>query len=609
MKYSKLGLLLLAAALSCGAMLPRTLKAEVAITFDYFSDTLEPYGEWIEVPDYGYCWRPSNVDEDWAPYTDGYWANTDAGWTWVSYEDWGGITYHYGRWARMPGEGWFWVPDYEWAPAWVSWRYSDDYVGWAPLPPRAHWRPEIGFSIWVDDYCDIGPTYYNFCEVRNFGAPALRPVIIDRSRNVTIIHKTVNITNITVNKTTNIIYNGGPSFSVMASKSLRPIQTLKLHQQTELGDWRSHHESTMARQRGNELFVIAPKVAAPTAGKFRPNRVAKTLPTASIDTGWAGVADPKVRNELHAKYKHETGNITPEKAPAAAPSEREIKAFEQHLKSSMPVATQQNLAPIGTPAQVGNQGGKKGKHGEALRPFIQPTPGQEPSSQAAEMQKQPKFIQQELPPKVIQQEPPQKFIQQQPGVSPQEPLHLKKKQEKELMRQDSATQEAQAAEMQKQKALQEQSRIQEIQQRKQQADQERLLRAQQLQAQQQQKIQDQQRIQMERLQEQQRAQEKAMRHEQEARIQEQQKLQMQHAQEQQHAAEEKAIRHEREAQAAQERQMEQARRMQEAQQRHAEAAARQMERERAAQTQQSAGTPSETKKHGKDKEKDKDSDR
>lgn len=600
MKYSKLGLLLLAAALSCGAMLPGTLKAEVAISFDYFSDALEPYGEWVEVPDYGYCWRPTNVDEDWAPYTDGYWANTDAGWTWVSYEDWGGITYHYGRWARVPAEGWFWVPDYEWAPAWVSWRYSDDYVGWAPLPPRARWRPEIGFSIWVDDYCDIGPTYYNFCEVRNFGAPALRRLIIDRSRNVTIIHKTVNITNITVNKTTNIIYNGGPSFSVMASKSLRPIQTLKLHQQTELGDWRGHHESTMARQRGNELFVIAPKMAAPTAGKFRPTRVAKTLPTASIDTGWVGVADPKVRDELHAKYKHETGNITPEKAPAAAPSEREIKAFEQHLKSSMPVATQPNPTPLGTPVQVGNQAGKKGKHGEALRPFIQPTPGQEPSSQAAEMQKQPKFI---------QQEPPQKFIQQQPSIPAQESPHLKKKQEQELLRQDSAAQEAQAAELRKQKALQEKSRIQEMQQRKQQADQEKLLRIQELQAQQQQKNQEQQRIQMERLQEQQRAQEKALRHEQEARIQEQQKLQMQKAQDQQHAAEEKAIRHEREAQAAQERQMEQSRRMQEAQQRHAEAAARQMERERAAQAQQSAGTPSETKKHGKDKDKDKDSDR
>src|SRR2546423_9736807 len=29
------------------------------------------------------------------------------------------------------------VPGDEWAPAWVSWRSSKDYVGWAPLPPEA----------------------------------------------------------------------------------------------------------------------------------------------------------------------------------------------------------------------------------------------------------------------------------------------------------------------------------------------------------------------------------------------------------------------------------------------------------------------------------------
>jgi hypothetical protein len=47
-----------------------------------------------------------------APYSDGYWAYTDAGWTWVSSET-GGIVYHYGRWA-VEDEGWCWTPDYEW---------------------------------------------------------------------------------------------------------------------------------------------------------------------------------------------------------------------------------------------------------------------------------------------------------------------------------------------------------------------------------------------------------------------------------------------------------------------------------------------------------------
>ena len=49
--------------------------------------------------------------------------------------NWGWVVYHYGRWAFEPGIGWFWVPGEEWAPAWVNWRYGDEYVGWAPLPP------------------------------------------------------------------------------------------------------------------------------------------------------------------------------------------------------------------------------------------------------------------------------------------------------------------------------------------------------------------------------------------------------------------------------------------------------------------------------------------
>ena len=40
------------------------------------------------------------------------------------------VVYHYGRWAFEPGIGCFWVTGDEWAPAWVNWRYGDDYFGW-----------------------------------------------------------------------------------------------------------------------------------------------------------------------------------------------------------------------------------------------------------------------------------------------------------------------------------------------------------------------------------------------------------------------------------------------------------------------------------------------
>src|SRR5439155_12885000 len=77
------------------------------VSVDFFYNNLSG-GSWIEVGDYGYCWQPDVAvdNNDWRPYSDGYWAYTDDGWTWVSYEDFGWATYHYGRWAHLTDVGW-----------------------------------------------------------------------------------------------------------------------------------------------------------------------------------------------------------------------------------------------------------------------------------------------------------------------------------------------------------------------------------------------------------------------------------------------------------------------------------------------------------------------
>jgi hypothetical protein len=115
-----------------------------AITFETFEDNLAPHGEWMTVSGYGRVWRPLAVGTDWRPYYDGTWQWTDEGWLWVSSEPWGWATYHYGRWAYDGRFGWIWIPGYQWAPAWVSWRIGIDYIGWAPLGP--------GLSVYVTNY-------------------------------------------------------------------------------------------------------------------------------------------------------------------------------------------------------------------------------------------------------------------------------------------------------------------------------------------------------------------------------------------------------------------------------------------------------------------------
>lgn len=107
---------------------------------DMFYSELERYGSWFEHPRYGYVWAPE-VESGWRPYARGSWVYTEEhGWYWDAEEEWGWAPFHYGRWFYdTEYGGWVWVPGTEWAPAWVSWRYTDDSVGWAPLPPEAEW--------------------------------------------------------------------------------------------------------------------------------------------------------------------------------------------------------------------------------------------------------------------------------------------------------------------------------------------------------------------------------------------------------------------------------------------------------------------------------------
>ncbi len=133
----------------------------------YFYSELSPYGQWIEI-DYGVVvWQPTIMQTGWAPYSQGRWVWTYDGWYWDSYESFGYVTYHYGRWFHDDYYGWLWYPDYEWAPAWVEWRYSNDYIGWAPLHPYASFSISIGihfsnvFHTPYHHWHFIG--YNNFC--------------------------------------------------------------------------------------------------------------------------------------------------------------------------------------------------------------------------------------------------------------------------------------------------------------------------------------------------------------------------------------------------------------------------------------------------------------
>ena len=154
------------------------------VSYQTFYDNLGNDGSWIQTDDYGYVFQPNAVqDPNWAPYTDGHWVCSDVGWVWVSDEPWGWATYHYGRWANIDGTGWCWVPGYQWAPAWVSWRYGGGYAGWAPLPPGAFYGgASFHFGGDVDAQFGIGIGFYNFVPVGNLGDANYRGYYVNRGR-------------------------------------------------------------------------------------------------------------------------------------------------------------------------------------------------------------------------------------------------------------------------------------------------------------------------------------------------------------------------------------------------------------------------------------------
>ena len=135
----------------------------------YFYSSLSPFGTWIQISGGVNVWRPANINSAWQPYRDGYWVWTNDGWYWESYEPFGYITYHYGRWYYDDYYGWIWIPDNQWAPAWVEWRYDDDYIGWAPLPPYASFSISFGINFSVNYYSPYH--HWHFVRYRHFCDP------------------------------------------------------------------------------------------------------------------------------------------------------------------------------------------------------------------------------------------------------------------------------------------------------------------------------------------------------------------------------------------------------------------------------------------------------
>lgn len=122
-----------ASLLGCATPPPPPEKKEID-----FKAQLARQGEWLVVRPYGRVWHPHPrlVGEGFVPYLSaGHWRHGEEGWEFESDLAWLALTLHYGRWFMGQDLGWVWLPDQEYAVAWVEWRFGGELTGWSPLPP------------------------------------------------------------------------------------------------------------------------------------------------------------------------------------------------------------------------------------------------------------------------------------------------------------------------------------------------------------------------------------------------------------------------------------------------------------------------------------------
>lgn len=206
------------------------------VNVSYFYSNLSPYGNWVEIADYGWCWQPTVavVNVNWRPYYDrGCWIYSDFGWYWQSNYSWGWAPFHYGRWFHHQSCGWVWTPDVVWGPAWVSWRYAPAHCGWAPLPPAARYQSGVGFtqvsgSVGIGFEFGLSYNHYTFVPTQRFCDRYPYRYGVPRAQVQTVYNQTTVINNYIHGNNNTVINEGiGRDRIVAVTKTQIPKVTIR----------------------------------------------------------------------------------------------------------------------------------------------------------------------------------------------------------------------------------------------------------------------------------------------------------------------------------------------------------------------------------------------
>ena len=306
-----------------------TVAAQETLDIDYFYDQLDPYGQWVWHPRFGYVWLPQTVSENWRPYTVGHWVYTDEyGWYWHSHEPFAWAVYHYGRWGYDPSYGWFWVPGDTWAPAWVEWRYGDRYVGWAPAGPTygggyAYGAPVSYEPPVAESWVFVDPRYVTSPSIDQYYVPI--PRLNDAFFSATTVYRP--------DYRAGAIFNLGIPRETVEKFTNRPIiveKIIKVQNQTNIDQASEGGIKVFAPSVANVKTERTPKRFIDSPSGFKP----KAKLTATLEG-----APPNGLGPTAATIKPITSEVGPEE-------------FKKHVVHPGTSGTAQGQASIG-PAEQG----------------------------------------------------------------------------------------------------------------------------------------------------------------------------------------------------------------------------------------------------------------
>jgi hypothetical protein len=358
-------LLLCALTIVCLAQ-PARAQVEVSVTIGGFYDELAPYGRWVDCR-YGQCWVPERVASGWQPYTNGEWVYTEYGWTWMSDDPWGGNPYHYGTWSYMDQYGWSWVPGTVWAPAWVTWSYGNNYVGWAPLPPNVAFE-RSGYS---GRAVVVNSTQYVFVPMNRFVGTNVTSVRVSAQQNAAIFRKTTPVTRFAVSG--GIVRNTAIPVATIQHAAGKTIETRNIsvarttpHSMTAVTAGKSSHVAIVAHSSEVKAAVAArPQAAshsaAPSEEKGRKAEVKPEPASAKPQSRQATTVQPtpvKPKHQESAKPQSRQASATAQPTPAkpkhqeqAAPKAHVATPAESHAQAAKTPSHPQQEAPK-APAQA-----------------------------------------------------------------------------------------------------------------------------------------------------------------------------------------------------------------------------------------------------------------